>query len=451
IATGVFNGFVQLPRLPALWDTTYGRVLIAKLALILPLLGVAGLNAVLLKPRLVAAIDELHAEDLNERPTGSERTRLETALRRLQSALPRTTAAEFLLGVAVLASVGVLAQSTTADGELRQEATAPAGEFAASEQENDLDVELLIEPFGITVNTFTVTLTPQAEAELGEVLGVRLLATFDDPNLPPSAGISATRQELEPTDNPAVWSADAALLTQPGDWRIETRVRRRGLDDTSVRFSVPGVGGFLARADEPEDLFDLPFTYVGWNIVAGGAMVALGLAAFLVWHNRPPSWRGATAASVGLSSALGLVAGAVLLFGVHGNQGDFPRTSPIEATEESLAIGQNLFERNCITCHGQTGEGDGPAAEGLEFPPPRLGDHVPFHNDGTLFLWISEGIPLDSEPKNMPSFKERLTEDERWHLVNFLRATFDTGTFEPVLPEDLAPQGIATPTAGAAP
>ncbi|MDP3766983.1 MAG: CopD family protein, partial [Dehalococcoidia bacterium] len=160
IATGVFNGFVQLPRLPALWDTTYGRVLIAKLALILPLLGVAGLNAVLLKPRLVAAIDELHAEDLNERPTGSERTRLETALRRLQSALPRTTAAEFLLGVAVLASVGVLAQSTTADGELRQEATAPAGEFAASEQENDLDVELLIEPFGITVNTFTVTLTP---------------------------------------------------------------------------------------------------------------------------------------------------------------------------------------------------------------------------------------------------------------------------------------------------
>ncbi len=93
---------------------------------------------------------------------------------------------------------------------------------------------------------------------------------------------------------------------------------------------------------------------------------------------------------------------------------------------------------NCIACHGRTGEGDGPGAAALQFPPPRLGDHVPFHNDGTIFLWISEGIPLDGETQNMLGFKEILTVDERWHLVNFLRATFKVGDFVPVLPEDLA-------------
>jgi len=94
-----------------------------------------------------------------------------------------------------------------------------------------------------------------------------------------------------------------------------------------------------------------------------------------------------------------------------------------------------------MACHGATGEGDGPNAATLALPPPRLGDHVPYHSDGTIFLWISDGIPLDSEPKRMPSFKSLLSEDQRWHLVNFLRVTFGSGEFEPVLPEDLARSG----------
>lgn len=59
IGTGVFNGFVQLPTLESLWDTTYGRVLMAKLALIVLLLPVAAINAFLVKPALVRAIDAL--------------------------------------------------------------------------------------------------------------------------------------------------------------------------------------------------------------------------------------------------------------------------------------------------------------------------------------------------------------------------------------------------------
>lgn len=206
-------------------------------------------------------------------------------------------------------------------------------------------------------------------------------------------------------------------------------------------FSVPAVGGFLARRDEPHGLFDLPFTSVGWDIAVGGAMIALGLGAFLIWRNRPRWWEREVSTAIGLSSMFALIAGAILVFGVHAHQTRFQSESPFPSTTDPILMGQAIFERNCEPCHGQTGEGDGPGAAGLEFPPPRLGDHVPFHNDGTLFLWISEGIPVDQAQKYMPSFKDRLSEEERWHLVNFLRKTFGSGRFVPVLPATATPQG----------
>ncbi len=438
IGTGIFNGFVQLPTFESFYETTYGRVMIVKMAMILPLLAVAGFNALYLKPRLVDAIDALHDEDRQLRPKGQARSWLESRLQRFEWLLPRTAIAELLLGVAVLASVAVLSQSTTADGELRVEASRPSGEFVTAGDARDLDVELTITPFGIGINTFTVALQPKPGDELGEVLGVRLSASLDDPNAAPSAGRSSTNLELEATDVSGVWAAEAALMTQPGDWNLQARMRRRGLDDADAFFAVQDVGGYLARPDESDSLFALPFTFVDWNIVAGGAMVTMGLGVFLIWHHRPPNWRRSTAASVGLSSAMSMIAGVVLLFGVHGHENVIPNQSPILATAESLARGQETFVTNCTACHGTTGEGDGPGAAALQVPPPRLGDHVPFHNDGTIFLWISEGIPLNEETKNMPAFKEILTVDERWHLVNFLRATFKVGDFVPVLPEDLA-------------
>ncbi|MEX0785686.1 MAG: CopD family protein, partial [Dehalococcoidia bacterium] len=393
IGSGVFNGFVQLPTFEALYETTYGRVLIAKLALIVPLLAIAGLNARVIKPALVAAVDVLHDEDTRRRPTGGERSRVEGRLDRLQRLLPRTALAELLLGVAVLASASVLAQTTTADGELRLDASTPSGEFVDAAPADDLDVELSITPFGIGLNTFTITLTPDQGQELGEVLGVRLSASFDNPDVLPSAGRQAVTQDLDPTDSQGIWSSEAALLTQPGAWNVQTRIRRRGLDDADTVITVPDVGGYLAREEGPPGLFDLPFTFVDWNIVAGGAMVTLGVGVFLIWHNRPRNWERGTTVSVGLSSAFAMIAGAVLLFGVHAHQGVQGSTSPIEPTEDSLALGESIFVRNCITCHGQTGEGDGPLVDQLPYPPPRLGDHVPFHNDRTLFLWVSEGLP----------------------------------------------------------
>jgi copper transport protein len=449
LGTGVFNAFVQLPTREALWETTYGRVLIAKLTLIVPLLAVAAVNALYLKPRMVAAIDQLTNDDSRRDLRGSERARAEDAASGLRRALPVTTIAEVTLAAGVLIATSILAQTTTATGDLRAQATQSAEDFVVSAANDAVQVELTISPLTVGLSEYTAVLSP-VQGDLGEVLGVRLIATFDDPGVAPSAGRQGTSQELAPTMMPEVWSAQAALLTQPGDWRIETRIQRRGEDDEVVRMSVPEVGGFLAREDEPQDLFDLPFTFTGWNVVAGGAMLALGVGVFLIWHNRPPTWRRSTSASVGVGGALALVAGAVLLFGVDSHEPGVLKTSPVEATEASLARGQELFERNCIACHGPTGEGDGPAAEGLDVRPPRMSDHVPFHSDGVIFTWITQGIPPDEAEKDMPAFEDVFSEEDRWHLVNFLRATFDLESFDPVLPEDLQtpePGGSDTPNA----
>ncbi|MFQ5343887.1 MAG: c-type cytochrome, partial [Anaerolineae bacterium] len=97
--------------------------------------------------------------------------------------------------------------------------------------------------------------------------------------------------------------------------------------------------------------------------------------------------------------------------------------NPIPATEESVVAGATIFAQNCAVCHGETGEGDGPAAAALEEKPANLHeDHVQELSDGALFWIISHGVAKSP----MPPWDNILTEDERWHVVNFVR-TFNEG------------------------
>ena len=92
--------------------------------------------------------------------------------------------------------------------------------------------------------------------------------------------------------------------------------------------------------------------------------------------------------------------------------------NPIEMDDESLEAGAALYAANCAVCHGETGEGDGPGAEGLEPKPADLHEaHVQENSDGALFYIVSHGRP----DTPMPAWNNVLNEDERWHLVNFLR------------------------------
>ena len=67
-------------------------------------------------------------------------------------------------------------------------------------------------------------------------------------------------------------------------------------------------------------------------------------------------------------------------------------------------------------CHGAQGRGDGPAALTLNPRPVNLQLHVPQHPDGFLLYWIAEGV----QGTQMPSWKDKLTETQRWQIVRYL-------------------------------
>jgi mono/diheme cytochrome c family protein len=93
------------------------------------------------------------------------------------------------------------------------------------------------------------------------------------------------------------------------------------------------------------------------------------------------------------------------------------RTNPVAADEKSIAAGKKLYVQECLDCHGGKGRGDGAGARDLELdaPMPDLSDAKMWkQTDGALFFKITEG----REP--MPSTEE-LSDEQRWHLVNYVR------------------------------
>lgn len=95
--------------------------------------------------------------------------------------------------------------------------------------------------------------------------------------------------------------------------------------------------------------------------------------------------------------------------------------NPVKATEESIAQGKELFmgrKGNCIFCHGETGSGNKENLPRLRRVPADLSDakRMPKLSDGEIFWKITKGIP-----GIMPSREKQLTEEERWHVVNFVR------------------------------
>jgi putative copper resistance protein D len=65
------------------------------------------------------------------------------------------------------------------------------------------------------------------------------------------------------------------------------------------------------------------------------------------------------------------------------------------------------------------GYGDGPAAVGLPRPPADLtAKHANDHTAGDLFWWISHGIA----GSGMPGFGDRRAPEERWDVINVVRA-----------------------------
>lgn len=96
--------------------------------------------------------------------------------------------------------------------------------------------------------------------------------------------------------------------------------------------------------------------------------------------------------------------------------------NPLTPSESNLKAAREIYRDECLQCHGQRGQGDGPEAR-THYPlPADLTDAKRMASvlDGEIFYQISEGR------RPMPSFKNRLTPDQRWQLVLFVRSFSQT-------------------------
>lgn len=94
---------------------------------------------------------------------------------------------------------------------------------------------------------------------------------------------------------------------------------------------------------------------------------------------------------------------------------------------ETVKTGRDLYYRNCVHCHGDLLDGDGPVSLGQTPSPPDFhGDTgIAALSDAYLFWRISTGgpgLPVGFSPWNsmMPVGQELLQEDEIWKVIVFL-------------------------------
>jgi mono/diheme cytochrome c family protein len=118
------------------------------------------------------------------------------------------------------------------------------------------------------------------------------------------------------------------------------------------------------------------------------------------------------------------IASAVLLAGEESiwtaPEAEKQKKNPAKGDAASEGRGGDLYRKQCVSCHGESGSGDGPIAERLGFFPGDLTDVevMKTQTDGEIFWKIANGRGP------MPGFKTTMgsTDAQIWDLVNFTRS-----------------------------
>lgn len=423
LATGVANAVAEIPDWSSLIDTAYGRVLLVKLGILGALLLAAAVNAFYLRPRIVEESDE-------GRPADYLRRRMNVAIR-----------IELLLGVAVLCAAAVLVLYPTSrqirDSEAFEKASTSAivgyeeTQPTGSGGPTGVEITLSVSPNTVGQNSFRAFIAPLGPEAIsvvpgqpGEILKVQLKLAFH------GEGFGGATVDMEPAGAPTAFKAVGPYLSRAGTWDIDVVVQRRQFNDARVTISVPisapGAGG---------GQFEYPFTVGSWLTVGAATLLVLALIA-AVWVS---AWPGIPQLAprqvrVGVATLTVLGAGLVAISLIPGeNAGN---VNPIGPTAQSIARGQQLYMQYCSACHGIKGEGDGPNAASLPFPPADFRIHVPYHKDDYFFNRIQNGLGT-----LMPAWKGTISEEDTWNLINFLHAEFGPNAS----PSSNTPAPSATP------
>jgi len=244
IATGVINAGLVLPSLKSLWESDYGRVLILKVVLLLPVLGLAAYHRLTLR----RAADRIaHAFRLTLRIESLLILFIVLGGSVIALLAPPITARSTISSVDLAAEI--LATSPTSDAKFARFRITPA-----DQGENEIAVAVTSTiPVSFGVNGTLV----DAPALLDIAL-VRVTLT----NL--QEGVAPI--EIDLTADPEGWFRSGKLqVGLDGWWRADVLIRQLGFEDVTVPFYIlvpdPNVNGESAvrvpeTTDEARAVFD---------------------------------------------------------------------------------------------------------------------------------------------------------------------------------------------------
>jgi copper transport protein len=210
LITGLYAAWLQVGSTEALFTTLYGSVLLLKMLLIAPLLLIAGVNLVYTGTALRAG-----------------RTRWIGRLRGL-------IGAEIALLLGVLLTVGAMTSITPArSAHASASVISPISKpYTSMQVVNDVHILLTISPNIVGQNTFEVWLQDHQAKNIDDATLVRLRFTNTS-----QEELSRTELVL-PNVGGGIYRASGTDLSQPGEWKVRTTIKRPDVFDTITDFSL---------------------------------------------------------------------------------------------------------------------------------------------------------------------------------------------------------------------
>lgn len=379
--TGLYSAWAQVTVLPAL-EVPYGRALISKLVIAGPLLALGALNFLWISRQLRR----------NERASQWLRWIINV---------------ESVLAILLLLAVGFIVSLEPARQVASRAGIGYDRQISFTENVERVNINLDISPGEIGLNTFTISLYNSSGAPLDGISEIIMKNSYLGEDL----GEDLIYLNRFTT---GIYIADDINIALAGRWQTALSIKRSDGFDIKTAYRYPvnvmrGGSSTISPSNKTSKIFLgveiilLGVIFMGIGIPVGG------------WYSR----RGISTIASGIVL---FIAGTIVLVnygsidsGVEGNI-----RNPIPPNMGSLETGKVLYEKYCQTCHGPGGLGDGSSAVYLDSAPANLQTHVPLHPDRDLFNFIYNGI-TDTEMKGM---KNTLSNEEVWHIVNYIQ-TFE--------------------------
>jgi copper transport protein len=212
VAAGITEWWLLVGDVSETVDSTYGRYILLKSLLLLPMLALGAVNLLLISPALRRRV----ADGV-------------LAVGQYGSAFVRGIRVELALGVVILVFAALLSNTSPPPGAAGAGSGAPSVGFQETLMDEGVEVQLTVEPAVAGANDIDIVL--DAPGDSPAVREVVLRFTYLDEN------IGTTEDEAEQLD-PEHYAVIGGQLSLAGAWEVEVIVRRVEARDVRVTFTV---------------------------------------------------------------------------------------------------------------------------------------------------------------------------------------------------------------------